>query len=136
MPPVWNAAEAVDTYSHQQPYWSERSSPNRGFSVHSFLLNSLDGATRYEVIIQSKNKFGWSEQTRPFIFTTRFQGEEFMTFLIFSYWKKASISDYSPRDMASFSHRDGLVSSTNNARNINDYMIVCLMIMKLLTISN
>ena len=78
MPPVWNAAETDAFSSRQQPYWSERSSPSRGFSVHSFLLNSLDGATRYEVIIQSKNKFGWSEQTRPFIFTTRFQGEEFM----------------------------------------------------------
>ena len=38
-------------------------------------FQNLDADSRYEVIIQSKNKFGWSEPTKSFIFSTRLRGE-------------------------------------------------------------
>ena len=47
----------------------------RGYSVHSHLFRNLEPDTRYEVIVQSQNQFGWSEPTKPFIFSTRYQGK-------------------------------------------------------------
>ena len=48
--------------------------PRREYHVHSHLFQNLDADSRYEVIIQSKNKFGWSEPTKSFIFSTRLRG--------------------------------------------------------------
>ena len=47
----------------------------REYHVHSHLFQNLDADSRYEVIIQSKNKFGWSEPTKSFIFSTRLRGK-------------------------------------------------------------
>ena len=82
-----------DPYSRPKGQkWSERS---RGYSVHSHLFQNLAADTRYEVIVQSQNQFGWSEPTNPFIFSTRFQ-------------------DYSPLNMASHpSFRGGLTSNVS-----------------------
>jgi len=44
--------------------------------VHFHQFQSLDADSRYEVIIQSKNRFGWSEPTKSFIFSTRITGEK------------------------------------------------------------
>jgi hypothetical protein len=52
---------------------SQRRNP-REYHVHSHLFQNLDADSRYEVIIQSKNKFGWSEPTKSFIFSTRLRG--------------------------------------------------------------
>ena len=69
MPHVWG----VDPYNSQK--WSDvRTNVRGGYSVHSHLFQHLEPDTRYEVIVQSKNHFGWSEPTKPFIFTTRYKG--------------------------------------------------------------
>ena len=49
----------------------------REYHVHSHLFQNLDADSRYEVIIQSKNKFGWSEPTKSFIFSTRLRGQKY-----------------------------------------------------------
>ena len=68
MPHVWG----VDPYNSK---WSDvRTNVRGGYSVHSHLFQHLEPDTRYEVIVQSKNHFGWSEPTKPFIFTTRYKG--------------------------------------------------------------
>jgi len=87
MPHVWG----VDPYNSQK--WSDvRTNVRGGYSVHSHLFQHLEPDTRYEVIVQSKNHFGWSEPTKPFIFTTRYK-------------------DYSPLNMASHPSFRGALSS-------------------------
>ena len=88
-PRIW-PSDPYTQKGHQK--WSQRS--QRGYSVHSHLFQNLEADTRYEVIVQSQNQFGWSEPTNPFIFSTRFQ-------------------DYSPLNMASHpSFRGGLTSAS------------------------
>ena len=49
----------------------------------SFLISTppqfegLTANSRYEVIVQSKNRFGWSEPAKSFVFSTRLKGENF-----------------------------------------------------------
>jgi len=89
-PRIWPSDPYQSPKGHQK--WSQRS--QRGYSVHSHLFQNLEADTRYEVIVQSQNQFGWSEPTNPFIFSTRFQ-------------------DYSPLNMASHpSFRGGLTSAS------------------------
>ena len=89
-PRIWPSDPYNSPKGHQK--WSQRS--QRGYSVHSHLFQNLEADTRYEVIVQSQNQFGWSEPTNPFIFSTRFQ-------------------DYSPLNMASHpSFRGGLTSAS------------------------
>lgn len=84
MPTVW--------HDPMQPEWARRA---REYHVHSHLFQNLAAESRYEVIVQSKNQFGWSEPTKSFIFSTRYR-------------------DYSPLNMASHpSLRGGLVSSSD-----------------------
>merc|ERR1711974_285011 len=91
LPHYWT----TDPYS-TKPSWTDRP---RGYSVHSHLFNDLEPDTRYEVIVQSQNQFGWSERTKSFIFSTRY-------------------ADYSPMNMASHpNYREGLISSSQNIRS-------------------
>jgi len=91
LPHYWNS----DPYHTQQQKNPSDHRLTRGYSVHSHLFRNLEADTRYEVIVQSQNQFGWSEPTKPFIFSTRYQ-------------------DYSPLNMASHpSFRGGLISSSN-----------------------
>ena len=46
------------------------------YHVQNHLFTDLHPNSRYEVIVQSRNHFGWSEPTKSFIFTTRLRGEE------------------------------------------------------------
>ena len=38
-------------------------------------FEGLTANSRYEVIVQSKNRFGWSEPAKSFLFTTRLKGK-------------------------------------------------------------
>ena len=76
MPHIWG----VDPYNSK---WSDVRSTRGGYSVHSHLFQHLEPDTRYEVIVQSKNHFGWSEPTKPFIFTTRYKGKFHYCFILF-----------------------------------------------------
>ena len=60
--------------NRHQRIWPDHRRGTRGYSVHSHLFRNLEPDTRYEVIVQSQNEFGWSEPTKPFIFSTRYQG--------------------------------------------------------------
>ena len=80
MPHIWG----VDPYNSK---WSDVRSTRGGYSVHSHLFQHLEPDTRYEVIVQSKNHFGWSEPTKPFIFTTRYKGKFHYCFI---FWPKKS----------------------------------------------
>jgi hypothetical protein len=44
------------------------------YHVQAHLFRDLQPNSRYEVILQSKNKFGWSDSTKSFVFTTRLRG--------------------------------------------------------------
>ena len=39
-------------------------------------FEGLTANSRYEVIVQSKNRFGWSEPAKSFLFTTRLKGKD------------------------------------------------------------
>ena len=43
--------------------------------VQSHLFRELETDSRYEVIVQTRNKFGWSRPTKSFIFSTRDKGK-------------------------------------------------------------
>ena len=107
-PPRFHSSDFYSRQSQTQK-WSERA---RGYSVHSHLFQNLEADTRYEVIVQSQNQFGWSEPTNPFIFSTRFQ-------------------DYSPLNMASHpSFRGGLTSNSNICiSSISKYFMLLLLLM-------
>ena len=40
-------------------------------------FEGLTANSRYEVIVQSKNRFGWSEPAKSFVFSTRLKGKNF-----------------------------------------------------------
>ena len=111
MPHVWG----VDPYNSQK--WSDvRTNVRGGYSVHSHLFQHLEPDTRYEVIVQSKNHFGWSEPTKPFIFTTRYKGtynytQKCRKRFHFLFYLFLSSSDYSPLNMASHPSFRGALSS-------------------------
>ena len=42
-------------------------------------FEGLAANSRYEVIVQSKNRFGWSEPAKSFLFSTRLKGENIET---------------------------------------------------------
>ena len=70
LPHYWNS----DPYNMLQQRHPTDQRRTRGYSVHSHLFRNLEADKRYEVIVQSQNQFGWSEPTKPFIFSTRYQG--------------------------------------------------------------
>ena len=45
------------------------------YHVQSHLFRELETDSRYEVIVQTRNKFGWSRPTKSFIFSTRDKGK-------------------------------------------------------------
>ena len=53
----------------------------------NFIFYALLPSTEYEVIIQSKNREGWSEPTDIFRFSTRSRGSVVQTVIIKSYSK-------------------------------------------------
>ena len=47
---------------------------NNEYHVQSHLFRELEADSRYEVIVQTRNTFGWSRPTKSFIFSTRDKG--------------------------------------------------------------
>ena len=45
------------------------------YHVQSHLFRELEADSRYEVIVQTRNTFGWSRPTKSFIFSTRDKGK-------------------------------------------------------------
>ncbi len=75
LPHYWNTDPYIASDKSVNT-WSADTRIPRGYSVHSHLFRNLEPDTRYEVIVQSQNQFGWSEPTKPFIFSTRYQGNQ------------------------------------------------------------
>ena len=55
---------------------SPSSSSKKEYHVQSHLFRELETDSRYEVIVQTRNKFGWSRPTKSFIFSTRDKGKD------------------------------------------------------------
>ena len=47
---------------------------NDEYHIQSHLFRELEADSRYEVIVQTRNSFGWSRPTASFIFSTRDKG--------------------------------------------------------------
>ena len=41
----------------------------------SYMFYALEPNSKYEVVVQSKNKWGWSQTSNPFFFNTRATGK-------------------------------------------------------------
>ena len=41
----------------------------------SYMFYALEPNSKYEVVVQSKNKWGWSQTSKPFFFKTRATGK-------------------------------------------------------------
>ncbi|CAB4068956.1 unnamed protein product [Lepeophtheirus salmonis] len=72
-------SDSKESSSSSQPSsssadWARKRS--RQYHVLSHHFRDLHPHSRYEVILQSKNKYGWSEGTKSFLFSTRLQGNE------------------------------------------------------------
>jgi len=79
--------------SKDSRHMSPSSSAKNEYHVQSHLFRELETDSRYEVIVQTRNKFGWSRPTKSFIFSTRDK-------------------DYSPMNVASHpSLRGGFISA-------------------------
>ena len=83
VPTVWYGGDSGDSSSsdlswgsqqQQQQHLSGLRSRMTEFHVQNHLFRDLRSNSRYEVIVQSRNAFGWSEPTKSFIFTTRLRG--------------------------------------------------------------
>ena len=42
----------------------------------SYMFYALEPSSQYEVVIQSQNRWGWSENSEPFFFSTRANGKK------------------------------------------------------------
>lgn len=51
------------------------------YQTGSYMFYALEPSSRYEVVIQSQNKWGWSLNSEPFYFTTRSTGKELLFFI-------------------------------------------------------
>ena len=78
--------------SHRGPTTDSRGryttlNSNNEYHVQSHLFRELESDSRYEVIVQTRNSFGWSRPTKSFIFSTRDKGtycESYTYFYTFS----------------------------------------------------
>jgi len=77
VPTVWygspfKSTSAADVEDDFNQSWNG----GRGdYHAQSHLFGDLEPHSRYEVIVQTKNQFGWSEPTPSFVFSTRLMGQ-------------------------------------------------------------
>ena len=100
---------------------------NDEYHIQSHLFRELEADSRYEVIVQTRNSFGWSRPTASFIFSTRDKGRldnlvyliyfiiDILIYVIIKNIIKIYpyiFADYSPMNVASHpSLRGGLISA-------------------------
>ena len=76
---LWGSSSSSSrTSSNQrgvQPQDSRQRYSSTESHVQSHLFRELETDSRYEVIVQTRNKFGWSRPTKSFIFSTRDKGK-------------------------------------------------------------
>ena len=50
------------------------------------MFYALEPSSQYEVVIQSQNRWGWSENSDPFFFSTRANGKYHITYVLYPFY--------------------------------------------------